>query len=404
MTRRAIRWLVVQVAVSAFVLVGAATQSSARQMPDARQMSGMPLPVPDLSPGSVSVRLIKGSLSNPLAGQTVELQGPSPVKALTNDQGRVEFANLQPGTRVKAVAVVAGERLESQEFQVPAAGGIRLMLVATDPEAAKLAEAQRQAPAQPGTVVLGDQSRFVFEFNDDGLSVFNIIQIVNSSATPVQPAEPLVFDLPDGAEGAAMLKESSPQGTLAGKRVTVIGPFAPGITLVQFAYSMSYSGDTLTVEQRLPVAMTQLTVLAQKVGETHVTSPQMAEHREMASEGQTYIVGQGPALAAGDVVRFDFTGLPHTTTWPRNVALAAAALILLAGAWGGMRGVRISTGTAQRRKKLEGRRDRLFAELTSLEEQHRAGAADAQHYAARRRELVTALEAVYAELDEEAAA
>ena len=38
-------------------------------------MSGMPLPVPDLSPGSVSVRLIKGSLSNPLAGQTVELHG-----------------------------------------------------------------------------------------------------------------------------------------------------------------------------------------------------------------------------------------------------------------------------------------------------------------------------------------
>ena len=113
MTRRAIRWLVVQVAVSAFVLVGAATQSSARQMPDARQMSGTPLPVPDLSPGSVSVRLIKGSLSNALAGQTVELQGPSPVKALTNDQGRAEFANLQPGTRVKAVAVVAGERLES---------------------------------------------------------------------------------------------------------------------------------------------------------------------------------------------------------------------------------------------------------------------------------------------------
>ena len=71
---------------------------------------------------------------------------------------------------------------------------------------------------------------------------------------------------PDGAEGAAMLKESSPQGTLAGKRVTVIGPFAPGTTLVQFAYSMSYSGATLTVEQRLPVAMTQLTMLAQKVG------------------------------------------------------------------------------------------------------------------------------------------
>jgi hypothetical protein len=173
---------------------------------------------------------------------------------------------------------------------------------------------------------------------------------------------------------------------------------------VQFAYSLNYSGDTLTVEQRLPAAMTQLTVLAQKAGETHLTSPQMAEHREMAAEGQTYIVGQGPALKAGDVVRFDFTGLPHAATWPRDVALAAAVLILLAGAWGGMRGGPVSTGTADRRKKLESRRDRLFADLTSLEEQHRAGALDAQRYAVQRRDLVTALERIYAELDEEAAA
>lgn len=404
---RAIRSSLTPIAIAA-LLFGAPTDSVARQMPggmpDARQMSGLPLPVGDVPIGTVSVRLIKGALTNPLAGQTVELEGPSPMKVVTNEQGRAEFSNLSPGARVKAVAVVAGERLESQEFQIPATGGIRVMLVATDPEAAKQAEAQRKAPAEPGTVVLGEQSRFVFEFNDDGLSVFNILQIVNSAATPVQPAEPLVFELPADAQGAALLEESSPQATLAGKRVTVNGPFAPGMTLVQFAYSLNYSGDTLTVEQRMPAAMTQLTVLAQKAGETHLTSPQMAEHREMAADGQTYIVGQGPALKAGEVVRFDFTGLPHAATWPRDVALAAAVLILLAGAWGGMRGGPVSTGAADRRKKLESRRDRLFAELTSLEAQHRAGALDAHRYAVQRRDLVTALERIYAELDEEAAA
>ncbi len=395
------------VVIAAF-LCGASTDSVARQMPggmpDAKQMSGLPLPVGDVPIGTVSVRLIKGALTNPLAGQTVELEGASPMKVVTNEQGRAEFSNLPPGARVKAVVVVAGERLESQEFQVPRTGGIRVMLVASDPEAAKQAEVQRKAPAQPGTVVLGDQSRFVFEFNDDGLSVFNILQIVNSAATPVQPAEPLVFELPADAQGAAMLEESSPQAALAGRRVTVNGPFAPGMTLVQFAYSLNYSGDTLTVRQRLPAAMTQLTVLAQKVGDTHLTSPQMAEHREMAAEGQAYIVGQGPALKAGDEVRFDFTGLPHTTTWPRNVALAAAVVILLAGAWGSMRGGSVSAGSSDRRKKLEARRERLFAELTSVEEQHRAGGLDAHRYAAQRRDLVTALERIYAELDEEAAA
>ena len=31
------------------------------QMPDARQMSGVPLPVPDLAPGTVTVRVVRGN-------------------------------------------------------------------------------------------------------------------------------------------------------------------------------------------------------------------------------------------------------------------------------------------------------------------------------------------------------
>jgi hypothetical protein len=42
--------------------------------------------------------------------------------------------------------------------------------------------------------------------------------------------------------------------------------------------------------------------------------------------------------------------------------------------------------------------------LTALEAQHEAGQTDAELYAAQRRQLVSALERIYAELDEEAAA
>jgi hypothetical protein len=378
------------------------------QMPDPRQMSGMPLPVGELDAGTVVVRVIRGSLDKPLVNQTVEiLGGPAPVSLPTNDTGRAEFKNLRPGTRVKAVSTVGDERLESQEFAVPASGGIRLMLVALDPEAAKKAEEDRklaQTPPQPGIVVLGDQTRFVFELGDEGLSVFNILQIVNTARTPVQPAEPVVFELPDGAEGAGILDGSSPQAAVAGRRVTVNGPFAPGDTLVQFAYTMPYSGDSLTMSQALPVALAQVTILTQKVGAMHVTSPQMAQHREMNAEGQTYIVGQGPALKAGDAVSFSFTGLPHTPTWPRNLALALAVVVLAAGVWGSVRSRGAVQQVETRHRKLEAKRDRLFAELTALEERHREGAMDAPRYAVRRRELVTALERVYAEMDGEAAA
>jgi hypothetical protein len=45
------------------------------QMPDPKAMSGMPLPVADLPAGTVTARVIRGQLSNPLEGQTVELAG-----------------------------------------------------------------------------------------------------------------------------------------------------------------------------------------------------------------------------------------------------------------------------------------------------------------------------------------
>jgi hypothetical protein len=179
---------------------------------------------------------------------------------------------------VRAVTTVDGERLESQEFEVPRAGGIRMLLVATDPEMAKKAlEDQKlaQAAAQPGTVVLGEESRFVFEIGEDGLNVFNIMQILNTERTPVQTA-PLVFDLPDAAENAAVLQGSSPQAVVVGKRVTVTGPFAPGPTLVQFAYTLRLRRSEMTFEQKLPAALRQVQVLIQKIGEMHVTSDQFA--------------------------------------------------------------------------------------------------------------------------------
>ncbi len=324
----------------------------------------------------------------------------------TDSTGRAAFAGLAPGTRVTAVTTVLGERLQSQEFAVPAAGGTRLLLVATDPETDKRAQEDRSlaaGPAQPGMVVLGEQSRFVFEFGDGTLSVFNLLQLTNTARTPVMPPQPIVFDLPKGATGTTILKDSSPQATAAGAKVTVVGPFAPGVTNIQFAYSMPYSGGSLTVEQPMPVPLNRVIVLAQKLADMRLASAQMTEQREMAAEGQTYVVGQGPAVRAGERVSFSFTNLPHEALWPRYTAVALAVLILAAGWWGSTRVSRAAGLQASGQERLEKRRSQLFAELTSLEEQHRAGRVDPQKYAVRRGELVASLERVYAEIDRQAA-
>ncbi|HEX4566473.1 MAG TPA: hypothetical protein VH138_07555 [Vicinamibacterales bacterium] len=323
------------------------------QMPDPKQMSGMPLPVADLPAGTVTARVIRGQLTNPLEGQTVELTGAGSAKTSTTDgAGRATFSGLTPGTRVKMSVTVAGEKIASQEFDVPAQGGIRVMLVATDAATeAKAAEEKKLAAEPPvnGTVVLGDQSRFVIELGDDTLNVFNIMQIVNTAKRRVQTPTPLVFELPKDAVGAGLLEGSSQNAVAAGNKVTVNGPFAPGTTTVQFAYSIPLGSETITIDQRMPAQLTQIAVIAQKTPGMELSSPQVKEHRDMAAEGQTYIVGQGGGVRAGDSVTLTLSGLPHRVTWPRNIALLLAAVILCAGAWGAAGGRKTSPRADRRR-------------------------------------------------------
>jgi len=395
----------------ALAALGAAAALAAAQMPDVSQMSGVPLPASDLPNGTISVRVVRGDLSNNVAGHPVELHGGGRTwQAKTDDNGRAQFANLPSGTMVHAVTEVDGQRLESQEVAVPAQGGFRIILVATagaaqsgSGAAGAAGQAQGGAPSQAsppasGEVTLGGQSRFVVEVADEALDVYALLEIANPETSPVQPREPVVFPLPDDAQGATVLEGSSPQATVEGRTVKVTGPFAPGRTPVQFAYRLPYGGSRAQVRQPLPLALGQTTVIVSRVGDVRFTSPQVQTHREMPGEGHQFLMGTGPGLPAGSVLAIDLTGLPHHSRVPRYTALALAALIVVFGVW-----LAVSDGAAARqadRDRLEGRREALLGELVQLEERHRAGRGDPARYEARRRDLLAQLEQIYARLDE----
>jgi hypothetical protein len=387
--------------IVATLVVSAPLLAQGPAMPDPKQIAGVPLPIGDMAVGTITVRVIRGSLANNVAGQIVELIGDGAARQQrTGESGRVEFTALRPGARVKAVAVVGDERLESQEFPVPSAGGIRVLLVAADPDAAKRAQEDRRltdGPAQRGMVVLGEQSRFVVEMGDEALNVFSLLQIVNTARVPVEPPQPVVFESAPGGGNVTLLNGSSPRAAAEERRIVVAGPFPPGTTLVQFAYAVPYSGPDVTIEQRLPIPLNQVTLMAQKVGEMRLSSPQLAGQREVAAQGETYMVGQGPGVPAGTAISLSFSGLPHTPLWPRNVALALASLILTAGAWSSFR-PRANAVVTPDRAELEARRDRLFQELTAME-RRRAASEGTPPDSPRRRELMTELESVYAALD-----
>ena len=395
------RHVVLRMAYSVLAcLIAAPVFAQNPAMPDPRRMSGVPLPVSEMTAGSVTVRVIRGALANNVPGHPVELIGDgAPRRATTTDAGRAEFTGLRPGARVRAVAVLDGERLESQEFTVPERGGVRMLLVAgagASAPAPSNAGAGDTAAAREGSVRLGQGSRFVFEIGDEALNVFCILQIVNPAGAPVDAGKPLVFEAAPNGGDVTLLQGSTPQARAEGRRVSVAGPFPPGTTAVQFAYAVKYDGPAVTIEQRMPAVLDQVTMMAQKVGPMTVTSPHVVQRREMPAQGETYIVGQGPGAGAGEAVTFSFDGLPHAPAWPRHLALGLAGVILAGGAWMG-RGRRGST-VAGDRAALESRREHLFAELMAVDRRHRNGRSDAAD-AARRRELIAELESIYAALD-----
>lgn len=102
-------------------------------MLDPSQMSGIPRPDPQVPPATVTVRLIRGELSNRIVDATVELApegGAAPRAEKTNAEGRATFGELAAGVYI-ARASIDGVTLTSQPITVGAAPapGIRVMLV-----------------------------------------------------------------------------------------------------------------------------------------------------------------------------------------------------------------------------------------------------------------------------------
>jgi hypothetical protein len=375
--------------------------AGAQQMPDPSRMAGVPLPAPELADSSVSIRLMREQLGNNIAGHPVRLKVAGSAKtAETDAQGRALFTGLAPGSTVQAEAVVDGESLQSQEFAVPSRGGIRVALIsglkaAADRERAA-AEAGAKEPPRSGIVMFGGESRIIAEFQDDNLQVFYILDIVNGARTPIDTGGPLVIELPREATGATIMQGSSRLAGVNGRFVTVTGPFPPGTTPVQVGYTLPHYSDVVTIEQKWPAAMDQIFVAVEKVGALTIASPQLPDQQEAAASGQTFVMGRGGRLNAGQPLTLTLSGLPHRDMTMRNAGLAVAALVLALGGWAAFTGAPVKRAQSAH---LDARREKLFNELVELERQRKTGRVDENRYASKRQTLMAQLERVLGQLD-----
>ena len=108
-----------------------ATALAQPMMIDPSRMSGIPRPDPQVPARTVTVRLIRGELSNRMTGVEVALANDKGevVTAKTDDQGRATFSGLTAGQQYQARATDGVEELTSQPIDLPNDVGVRVMLV-----------------------------------------------------------------------------------------------------------------------------------------------------------------------------------------------------------------------------------------------------------------------------------
>jgi hypothetical protein len=379
-------------AVLALVAAAGAGVRAQVGIPDPSLMNGQALPAPELPNGTVTVRVMRETVGNNAVGERVELvAGLERREGVTDEEGRAEFPGLIGGTQGTATAVVDGETLTSAPFTVPTSGGLRIILIA---DVASVSAAA--VPAVEGEVVFGSGSRIIAQFQDDTLQVFYLLEIVNSQSVPVDIGGPVLLELPAAAAGPTILAGSSPNARVNGTLLTVTGPFQPGTTSAQVAFTLPHSSPDVVITQAWPVPVQGINVGVEQVPGLTVTSDQFVTTGQFAAEdGTPYFMGDLPAVAAGGTVTIQLSGLPVHSMLPRNLALGLAVLLLVVGAWLAWTG-RVDDDEVRRR--LAARRDTLLGDLARLEGRRRAGR-EAPRDAERRHQLTAELEQIYAELD-----
>ncbi|HEY0138038.1 MAG TPA: LapA family protein [Nannocystis sp.] len=154
-------WSIAPVLAASLFAAPASAQGPMAGQPDPRAMSGLPRVDPQTEPGTVVIRVLRGSFQNPGVGLTVTLDLRSADGSKTEqrtavsvEQGRATFADLGAYAGGTAVASVdfggePAEVVKSQELRLDPNVGVRMLLVSGASSAPAAAAPVAGATATP---------------------------------------------------------------------------------------------------------------------------------------------------------------------------------------------------------------------------------------------------------------
>jgi hypothetical protein len=359
----------------------------------------------------------------PMAGKTIEL---GHVKA----GGRVEVSTQVTGPDGEARFLAVGDSGPTTDGNAPAPdvgaavvmehGDLRLGTDGFGFPVGEGVRVQLRVPARtadPSVIVVGEGGRLILQLRDDGLSFIETLPLQNLSDKLFDPGVggieiplPREFTGAEGAEGEHKIEVRKGIGVAVHGRIPPTRPQAadPGRKSpdeVTFGFLMPLSGSSRDFEQKFPNGFGEFTFITDQVAGLTIDSPQITGRQEREANGKKYWLMRGEPIPPGGTLRFTVRGLPAPDTTGRNLAgVLALALVASAVVFGRRPGAKGKGAGPSERDRLVQRREKLFAELVTLESGRGAGAGTDR---AARTELVQKLEAVYrdlAALDERQAA
>ncbi len=312
--------------------------SAAAQMPDARQMSGIPQA---RSPArhrhrhrSRRPRLLCQSRRQPdrrPRRRRVAEAGDHERRGTRRvHRSRTGHAGQGVGGRGGREARVAGVPDAGERRRSPGAG--RRRSLRARPRARRQPLQPPAGPAQPGDVVLGD--RLPVRLRDGGRRPERLLRAADPQRRQVAGAT-------REAAGVRAARRR-PRRRTSRRLVTAgddLGPPRRDFRAVssratrssRFAYTFPFGDAKIDDRAEVPVRLMHVAVVAEKAGEMQLSSPQVGEQQRCRPTARSTSRAAARRSTPTDP-HVHVNRVPHHSTWPRDIALALALLILAGGA------------------------------------------------------------------------